>query len=95
MRLVLVHGINQQGKDAEALKTQWLCFLADQGLGKPGAFDAIDVVMPFYGDALKEWADGTGANAISQGPGGAPNLDEAQFLTQLLRDPTYLQCSGG
>jgi hypothetical protein len=86
MRLVLVHGINQQGKDAEALKTQWLCFLADQGLGKPGAFDAIDVVMPFYGDALKEWADGTGANAISQGPGGAPNLDEAQFLTAALME---------
>lgn len=86
MRLVLVHGINQQGKDADGLKKQWLGFLAEQGLGHPGAFEAVDVIMPFYGDVLDNWAKGTGANAISQGPSGVPDLDEAQFLTAALME---------
>ena len=81
MRLVLVHGINQQGKQADALKAEWLGHL-----GGAEAFPGIDVAMPFYGDALKKHADGKGGNAISQGPGGVNDLDEAQFLASALME---------
>ncbi len=52
MRLVLVHGINQQGKDPQHLKHAWIQDL-ESGLGRPGAFDAVDIELPFYGDALQ------------------------------------------
>ena len=83
MRLVLVHGINQQGKDPKALKQEWLGYLCKR-LGKPDGFAEIEVVMPYYGDVLKDYSDRAGGNAISQGPDGTPDLDEAQFLAAAL-----------
>ncbi len=49
MRLVFVHGINQQGKDPEILKSTWIGDL-EAGIGRPGALAGVDISMPFYGD---------------------------------------------
>jgi hypothetical protein len=54
--LVFVHGRSQQGKDPEALKRLWLDTLR-QGLGRTHAsiLNEVDVVFPFYGDALDKF----------------------------------------
>lgn len=53
MRLVLVHGRSQEGKDSQALKRVWMdgliVGLEAAGLG---GIDAHEVVFPFYGDDL-------------------------------------------
>lgn len=55
MRLVLVHGIAQQGKDPSELKRVWLEAL-DVGLAKAGlgSIRHHEVILPFYGDKLAE-----------------------------------------
>jgi hypothetical protein len=55
MRLVLVHGIAQQGKDPSELKKVWLEAL-DVGLSKAGlsSIKQHEVILPFYGDKLAE-----------------------------------------
>jgi hypothetical protein len=85
MRLVLVHGINQQGQDPEHLKTTWIQDL-EKGLGQYGAFDAVDIEMPFYGDALVEAMALRPTGAIAQGPD--PNEDQAMaaFLAEGLEE---------
>ena len=55
MRLVLVHGRAQQGKDPVALQREWEDAwdqgLADLGLHRP---DGLEVSFPFYGDLLDD-----------------------------------------
>lgn len=57
MRLILVHGRSQQGKDPVQLKEQWIASLREglqkQGLDLPAT---VEVVLPFYGDRLDEFA---------------------------------------
>jgi hypothetical protein len=82
-RLVLVHGINQQGKSADTLRREWLGHL-NRALVNPDAFRDVDVVAPFYGDELERLAGGGDVVAVSQGPDGTPNSDEAAFLAGAL-----------
>jgi pimeloyl-ACP methyl ester carboxylesterase len=53
-KLVLVHGIAQQGRDPQTIKKEWLDAL-EKGLGRPLA-PTIDVALPFYGDVLAGFA---------------------------------------
>jgi hypothetical protein len=57
MRLVLVHGRSQQGRNAEELKRDWLAAL-DKGLQQNELVmpEKVDVRLPFYGDRLEEFA---------------------------------------
>jgi hypothetical protein len=59
-QLVFVHGRAQEGKDASALKAEWLDALAD-GLSKSNLTLPIaekDVRFPFYGDTLFDMTEG-------------------------------------
>jgi hypothetical protein len=47
MRLVFLHGINQQGKSAEIIRHEWLGFL-----GNSTQLKDVEVVAPFYGEVL-------------------------------------------
>jgi len=49
MRLVFIHGINQQGKSSIALRDAWLA-----GLGISLNAGHMNIDVPFYGDALVE-----------------------------------------
>ncbi|BAM92700.1 hypothetical protein S58_67330 [Bradyrhizobium oligotrophicum S58] len=79
MRLVLVHGINQEGKSEQIIKEEWLGAL-EQALGRPGRFDRASVRAPFYGDDLARLTDGgTLGQAIAQGV--AEDDEERAFIT--------------
>ena len=94
MKLVLVHGINQQGRNPDDLRRIWVDAI-ERGAGRAGALNGIDVRLPLYGDALH---DPFGAQPAALAPdapllrlatiefGGGEDLAEAeaQFLTQAL-----------
>jgi hypothetical protein len=84
MRIILVHGINQQGKSEAAIKAEWLPHLT-RGLGRD-AVEAIDITAPFYGDKLHDLTANPDSIAIAQGPNGQPDADEAAFLASGLAE---------
>ncbi|KMO29830.1 hypothetical protein [Methylobacterium aquaticum] len=83
MRLILVHGINQQGAGEAVLKDAWLGHLA-AGLGRP--LGQAEVLVPFYGDRLAALSDGHAGGAVAQGPGGQTDTGEAGFLAAALTE---------
>ena len=85
MRLVFVHGINQQGQDPDELRRIWIADI-EKGMGRPGALSGVPVDMPYYGDILADLASSNTRGAIAQGPD--PQLDEerAQFLAEGLAE---------
>ncbi|MDO9251903.1 MAG: hypothetical protein Q8S71_04560 [Hydrogenophaga sp.] len=91
MRLVLVHGIAQQGKDASELKRVWLEAL-DVGLAKAGlaSINQYEVILPFYGDKLAELTallEASGSIQLqTKGVEAAPQFDrtEAEMLQEIL-----------
>lgn len=84
-RLVLVHGINQQGKSEASLRQDWVGHIC-RGIGKDNALDNLDIAVPFYGDELKRLSDGGDIIAVSQGADGKPDADEAAFLSSALME---------
>jgi hypothetical protein len=57
MRLLLVHGRDQQGQDPAALKAAWIETLRIGGRSLGRALpEGIQVAFPFYGDVLDEFA---------------------------------------
>lgn len=79
MRLVLVHGINQEGKSEDAIRTDWIDALED-ALGMPGSIERKAVVAPFYGDVLATLtAGGSLDQMVAQGL--AADDEEAAFVT--------------
>lgn len=85
MRLVLVHGINQQHKDPDALRKEWIADL-ERGLGQPGVLADVPVAMPFYGDALFRAANSPSAGAIAQGASPDDDRTLDQFLAEGLNE---------
>jgi hypothetical protein len=89
MKLLLVHGRSQGGKDPVKLRAEWLGALA-QGLKKAGLALPPDVAVdfPFYGDVLDEFVrqfDLPADPAIV--PKGSPVFDEyAAFRDQVARE---------
>lgn len=66
--LVFVHGRAQQGKDALALKNEWIMSLK-AGLAKSGLKLPIDedqIRFPYYGDTLDQMANGASADAAAK-----------------------------
>jgi hypothetical protein len=96
LRILLIHGRNQQGKDPTVLRHQWLSALAAgcAAADIPAPPDA-DVAFPFYGDRLEQLtttAD-TPLSAEIATRGGA-NVDPAYlaFRSQAARE---LQAAAG
>jgi hypothetical protein len=79
MRLVLVHGINQEGKSEEIIRRDWIGALED-ALGQPGRFARAEVLAPFYGEELATLTEGgTLDQAVAQGV--AEDDEERAFVT--------------
>lgn len=79
MRLVFVHGINQEDKDPDELKDVWIGDV-EKGLQCRGALGGVHVDMPYFGNILKVGASRKGHRAIAQGPNGEADLELAEFL---------------
>jgi hypothetical protein len=63
MRVVFIHGINQQGKNSALIRESWL-----EALGQPACLARCAVEAPFYGDVLACLTDGrSGIEAVPQG----------------------------
>lgn len=88
--LVFVHGRAQHGKDAAALKQEWIIALkaglAKSGLSLPLPDDEIR--FPYYGDTLDQMARGISAeNAVDIVVRGIPlSSSEAEFFTEYIAD---------
>jgi hypothetical protein len=89
MRLVLVHGINQQGKSEESLKDDWLRY-CEAGLSRPFAGQA-NALLPFYGDRLAALTDAA-EGAVAQGFASSSS-EEASFVADALGE--QVQAVGG
>lgn len=85
MRLVFVHGINQQGKTSEGLRDVWVKDL-ETGLASPGALAGVTIDQPFYGDALFEASGTRPTGAIAQGSNAAADQEFARFLAEGLEE---------
>ncbi|WP_051440860.1 hypothetical protein M728_004085 (plasmid) [Ensifer sp. WSM1721] len=78
MRLVFLHGINQQGKSSEIIRREWTGFLGD-----PGELASIEIVAPFYGDVLAGATEpATPEQAVAMGIPG--DDEEREFVTSAL-----------
>jgi hypothetical protein len=83
MRLILVHGINQQGKNESLIKQEWLSAL-EAGFGQPGASKELDVAAPFYGDTLAKASGSKFTGVVAQG--GDTDAAETTFLASALQE---------
>ncbi|MBV1686348.1 hypothetical protein KRR38_01340 [Novosphingobium sp. G106] len=90
MRLVFVHGINQQTKSSASIQQAWLDVL--RPTGSPGDWpgDAVSgVATPFYGDQLFALSEaGRRAAAIAQGAGEIPD-EFAEFAGPALAEMAF------
>ena len=81
MKLVLVHGINQQGKSSALIEKQWLEALrAGAGADPVWPYSKVSTItMPFYGDRLFALAETKqDLSAVAQGVEDPPD-DFAEF----------------
>src|SRR5687768_6198799 len=82
MRLVMVHGRAQEGRDPTTLKKEWLDALA-YGLARANATLPPDTTIefPYYGDLLATLvANGDAPLAADVRTGGAPHPDQEREL---------------
>jgi len=91
MKLIFVHGRDQQNKDPSVLKTQWLDAL-NKGLDSAGLTfpPNVEVIFPFYGDKLAELISQLNAplstNVIAKGMPQQEDLQEAAFRSEFLEE---------
>jgi pimeloyl-ACP methyl ester carboxylesterase len=91
MRLVLVHGINQEGKSEDSIKTEWLDAL-EAGLEQAGAIRSLDVRAPFYGDTLAQSSGPRFTGIVAQG--ASADTDETTFLAAALSEQAQAAGAG-
>lgn len=89
MRLVLVHGRDQQGKDPAELKRAWLAAL-EIGLSNAGlpALKTTDIELPYYGDELERLVQEIDTPLVSDVlvKGGPPDDRVSDFRGRLLEE---------
>src|SRR5436190_14516319 len=83
MRVAFVHGINQQDKSSDLIRTEWITALeAGQGMRLANVVPEV----PFYGKALANLAEGRRLDqAVAQGLGEASS-DEQEFIAAGLEE---------
>ncbi|HEX7930831.1 MAG TPA: hypothetical protein VF470_08010 [Sphingomicrobium sp.] len=85
MRLVFVHGINQEKRRAPELEAEWTAWLRS-AMPDPVVLDRAKVEMPFYGRQLGQAFKKGGIDiAIQQGPGG-PDQQELGFISAAMEE---------
>jgi hypothetical protein len=92
MKLILIHGRSQQGKDPVKLKQQWEEAL-NKGLNLTGLSlpSGLSISFPFYGDKLDELVQQVNAPLVTDVMmrGASPDSREAEFRGQLLYEMAH------
>ena len=92
MKLILIHGRSQQGKDPAKLQQQWEEAL-NKGLNLTGLSlpSGLSISFPFYGDKLDELVQQVNAPLVTDVVmrGASPDSREAQFRGQLLYEMAH------
>jgi len=89
MKLVMIHGRSQGGKDPVALQGQWEEAL-EKGLGAAGLKrpSGVEIGFPFYADRLDQLVEEVDADLLENITlkGGAPDTEEADFRAEFLQE---------
>ena len=85
MKIVFIHGINQQDKDPVDLKKSWIEHL-ELGMGLKGGLDPDKITMPFYGNKLRDLTKGLEKPMVVEQGDGAVSKSEAEFLAAGLNE---------
>jgi hypothetical protein len=88
MKLVFVHGINQQNKSLEKVRDEWAGPLNDR-LAELGMPAIPEPAVPFYGDVLFNATSGPATGHVAAQGSGDPRAvaeDEAQFLENAMNE---------
>jgi len=92
MKLIFIHGRDQQGKDPDALKQIWVDSLS-KGLKKSGSSISpdLDILFPFYGDMLAKYVQEAESPVLSsfntKGAGVQANNDsELSYRYEILKE---------
>jgi hypothetical protein len=89
MRLVLVHGINNENKSERIIIDQWLDALSySLSPADLAVIRKAEIIAPYYGDILYEAVrrqSAAGPQPVAQSAAGAPD-DEADFYRDVLDD---------
>lgn len=87
MKLVFIHGRDQEGKDPVLLQSQWETAF-DEGLSNAGLTrpDGLSIGFPFYGDELDSLIKQLNAPLIADvnERGAKPDTEEAEFRGEFL-----------
>lgn len=84
MRLVMVHGIAQEDRDAASLTVDWTAWLRS-AMPDPRKLDSATVRLPFYGKVLDRLMRGVGGPGVAQGLAG-PDPDELAFISEAMEE---------
>jgi hypothetical protein len=87
MRLVCVHGINNEGNSSAAIARDWVTII-ERAAGQTNLFSQVQVEAPFYGDELAGFtrsAKQTLTDAVAQSAGVVPDQDAA-FAEEIVNE---------
>lgn len=87
MKIVFLHGRDQQGKNPVHLKKEWVDTLTI-GLQKNGLTlpPDVEICFPFYGDTLQDLVEQSERSIDVIAKGGQGNNKEAQFYYEFLTE---------
>lgn len=86
MRLVLVHGINNENSSSQKIIDDWLAALTRTlSADDMAAVRRADIVAPYYGDILAAATSGQGPSPIAQSAGDIAS-DQARFYLESLEE---------
>jgi hypothetical protein len=81
VKLVLIHGISQEGSSAETLLENWCRLISDR---EPGMLRGVEVQMAYFGDELARWtAKGVGGTMVPMGL-DVGDTEEMKFVVAAL-----------
>jgi hypothetical protein len=83
MRLMFVHGINNEGNSSAKIVHDWTSSI-EAALDAPGLFASVERMAPFYGDVLKELEGAKGSQGIIKQGISAESEDAQAFFGDAL-----------
>ncbi|CAN7737734.1 hypothetical protein [Neorhizobium sp. LjRoot104] len=91
MKVLMIHGIGQEGSTQQQLVADWTQCLERTS---PGLLENADIRFPYYGTTLADWANGRARAAVVMGADTSVDLADAgelAFLREALEEAAAKQ----